>query len=208
MIRHAVGSNGDAIVALGRLTRNQPVRYIECHLLGIAIGGFAETAPARQFEPDEIAARYALPALGADRFAGDQGDPACGALAAAVAAPGRVADPLEIAQHRDRRTVGSAQFDNLAETAAVAPGPARPLPKLAPAEQHRCHRLGCLDRDRAYAGGKRGHIEPILAWPRPGATAMKDRGAEGLDVGRRPPLPRSELIEHVRTAIDLRDPQG
>src|SRR6516162_1500222 len=125
MIRHAVGSNGDAIVALGRLTRNQPVRHIECHLLGIAIGGVAETAPARQFEADEIAARYALPALGADQFARDQGDPAGGALAATVAAAGWVADPLEIAQHRDRRTVGSAQFDNLAETAAVAPGSAR-----------------------------------------------------------------------------------
>ena len=44
--------------------------------------------------------------------------PARRAGAAAVAAARRIVDALEIAQHRDRRAVGAAQLDDLAEPAA------------------------------------------------------------------------------------------
>src|SRR6202035_2162642 len=116
-------------------------------------------------------------------------------------------DALEIAQHRDRRALGAAQLDDLAEAAAKLPGAAGAFAELAPAKHHRRHRLGNLDRDRAHAGGERGDVEPVLARPRPGAAAMEDCGAERLDVRWRPPLLRPELVEHVRPAIDLRDPQ-
>jgi hypothetical protein len=100
-----------------------------------------------------------------------------------------IAYRLEIAQHRNRHAVGAAQFDDLAETAAVSADPARPLATLATAEQYRCHRLGRLDRDRAYAGWKRGHIEPILARPRTGPAAMEDRRAERLECRATPSPP-------------------
>src|SRR5271166_2294683 len=207
-VEAAVGGEDDAIVALGDFARNQTVRDIERNLLGIALGRIAEAAAARQFEPDEIAAGDALPAFGADRLAGDEGHPAQGALAAAVAAASGVADPFEIAQHRDRRAVGAAQLDDLTETAAEPAGPARAFAILAPPEQHRRHRLGRLDRDRPHTAREGGHVEPVLAGPRPGPAAMEDSGAEGLDVGGRTPVLRAQFVENVGTAVDLRDPQG
>jgi hypothetical protein len=83
-------SERNAIIARCALARDQPVGGIERHLLRIALGSLAEAAAARQFEADKIAAGHALPALRADRPARDQGDPAGGAGAAAVAAAGRV----------------------------------------------------------------------------------------------------------------------
>src|SRR6516165_7281793 len=81
-VERTVLGESDAVVAQRRLARDQPVGDIERHLLGIAFGGIAEPAAARQFEADEIAARDALPALGADRLAGSQGN-AAGSTSAA-----------------------------------------------------------------------------------------------------------------------------
>src|SRR5260370_9857496 len=173
----------------------------------MALGRFAKAAAARQFEPDEVAARGTLPAYGADRPSRDQGDLAGGPGPGAVAAARRIADALEIAKHRDGRAVGTAQFDDLAEAAAEFPSAARALPELAPAEQHRRHRLGGFDRNRAHAAREGGHVEPVLAGPRAGAAAMEDRGAEGLDVRWRPPLLRPKFAEPLGAAVDLRDPQ-
>src|SRR5262249_9676093 len=100
------------------------------------------------------------------------------------------------------------QLDDLAETAAITPGATRALAELTPPEQHRCHRLGRLDRDRAHPRGESGYVEPVFAWPGTSPAAMKDRGTERLDVGRYPPLFDTEFIEHVGAAIDLWDPQG
>src|SRR5205823_3120004 len=141
-------------------------------------GGIAKAAAARQFEPGEIAARHGLPALRADRLARDQRHPAGRAHPAAVAAARRVVDALEIAQERDRRTVGAAELNDLAEPAAEAAGPARALAELAPAEHHWRDRFGRLDRDRAHPGGEGGDVEPVLAGPRTGPAAMKDDRAE------------------------------
>src|ERR1700756_926976 len=99
MIRRAIGGKGDVVVALGRFARDEPVRYIERDLRRIALGGIAEAAAARQFEADEIAAGDALPALRADRLAGDQSNPPGRTRAAAVAPACGIAYPLEIAQH-------------------------------------------------------------------------------------------------------------
>src|SRR5690242_20699723 len=96
MIEVAVGGDCNAVVAFRRLARDEPVGDIEGDLLGIALASVAEAAAARQFEANEVAARHALPAFGPDRRARDQGDPARRADAAALAAPRRVADPLEI----------------------------------------------------------------------------------------------------------------
>src|SRR5205807_7890720 len=115
--------------------------------------------------------------LRADRLARAEGDAAGRALAAAVAAARRVVDALEIAQQRDRRAVGAAQFDHLAEPAAVAPGAARAFAELAAAEHDRRHRLGGLDRDRAHPRREGGDVEPILAGPCTGAATVKDHGA-------------------------------
>src|SRR5215472_4894493 len=112
------------MIALGGLARDEPIGDIERDLLGVARGGIAKTTAAGGFEPDEVAARHALPAFGADRFAGDEADAASRASAAAVAAARRVGDALEIAQHRDRRTGGAAQLDHLAEAAAELSGAA------------------------------------------------------------------------------------
>jgi hypothetical protein len=49
VIRRAVGGNRDAVVALSRLERNQPVGHIEYHLCGIALGRVTEAAATRQF---------------------------------------------------------------------------------------------------------------------------------------------------------------
>src|SRR5215470_17599767 len=144
------------MIALGGLARDEPVGDVERDLLGLALGGIAEAAAARRLEPNKIAARHALPALGTDRFAGDETDAAGRASATAVAAARRVGDALEIAQHRDRRTVGTAQLDHLAEAAAELSGTARALAVLAAAEQHGRHRLGRLDRDRAHPTRERG----------------------------------------------------
>src|SRR5438128_527270 len=73
VIYPAVAGEHDTIVLLGRIARNQSVRDIESHPLGIALRGVAEAAAARQFEPNEIATRDALPAFGADRLARDKG---------------------------------------------------------------------------------------------------------------------------------------
>ena len=131
-----------------------------------------------------------------------------GPAPAALAAAGRIADPLEIAQHRDRRAVGAAQLDDLAEAAAEPPGAPRAFAEFAAAEQHRRHRLGRLDRDRAHPAREGGDVEPVLAGPRAGAAAVKNRRAERLDVGRRPALLGAQLVEHVGAAVNLRDPQG
>ena len=76
----------DAVIVLGGIARDQPVGDVERDLLGIAFGGVPETAAARQFEPDEVAARHALPAFGADRLAGNESYPTERALAASVPA--------------------------------------------------------------------------------------------------------------------------
>src|SRR5260370_33638621 len=144
----------------------------------MALGRFAKAAAARQFEPDEAAARDTLRALGADRPSRDQGDLAECAGPAAVAAARRIADALEIAKHRDRRAVGAAQFDDLAEAAAKFPTAARALPELAPAGQHRRHRLRGFDRNRAHAPREGGYVEPVPARPPAGAAPTDDRGAE------------------------------
>src|SRR5216683_1328025 len=104
-------------------------------------------AAARQFEPGKIAARHGLPSLRADRLAGDQRHPAGRPHPTAVAPARRVVDALEIAQERDRRAVGAAQLDDLAEPAAEAAGSARTLAELAAAEHDRRDGLGGLDRD-------------------------------------------------------------
>src|SRR5215472_4861492 len=194
------------MIALGGLARDEPIGDIERNLLGIARGGIAEAAAARRLEPDKITARHALPALGTDQFAGDEADAAGRAGAAAVAAARRVGDALEIAQHRDRRTVGAPQLNHLAEPAAVLAGTARPLAVLAAAEQHGRHRLGRLDRDRAHPARERGHVKSVLPRPRAGAAAMEDRGAERPDLGPRMAVCGAELVEHVGPAINLRDP--
>jgi len=62
----AVRREDNAIVALGRLARDQPVGHIECDLLRVAFGRIAKAAAARQLEANEIAARDVLPALRAD----------------------------------------------------------------------------------------------------------------------------------------------
>src|SRR5690349_18690199 len=133
----AVHGERDPVIALRDLGTDQPVGDIGGDLLGVALGGIAKAAAARQFEPDEIAARDALPSLRADRLAGAEGDPPRRALAAAVPAAGRVVDALEIAQHRNRIAVGAAQLDDLAEPAAIAAGAARALAELAAAEHDR-----------------------------------------------------------------------
>src|SRR5262249_1226294 len=68
----AGGGENDAVVALGGFARNQPVREVERHLLGVALGRVSKAAAARQFEADEIAAGDALPPLGTDRLARNQ----------------------------------------------------------------------------------------------------------------------------------------
>ena len=207
MVHHTFLSKHDPVIALGGFARNEAVGDVERDLLRIAVGGSAKAAATRQFEPDEIPARHALPALGADRSSRDQGDPPGRAGPAAVAAARRIADALEIAQHRDRRAVGAAQFDDLAEAAAEFPGAARALAELAPAKQHRSHGFGRLDRDRPHTAWEGGDVEPILARTRASAAAMEDRRAERLEIRWRPPLLRPELVEHLGAAVDLRDPQ-
>src|SRR5207237_3127779 len=123
-------------------------------------------------EADEIAAGHGLPALRADRLARAQRDAAGRALATAVTAARRVVDALEIAQQRDRRAVGAAQFDDLAEAAAVAPGAARAFAEFAAAEHHRRHRLGGFHRDRPHPRREGRHVEPIFAGPRAGAATV------------------------------------
>src|SRR5437764_247003 len=131
--------------------------------------------------------------------------PARRALAAAVAAAGRVVDALKIAQHRHRIAVGAAQLDDLAEAAAIAAGAAGTLAELAAAEHDRRDRFGGLDRDRAHPGREGGHVEPVLAGARAGAAAMKDDGAEGRQFLVRG---AAELVLHIGAAIDLRVPEG
>src|SRR5581483_10209336 len=107
------------------------------NLLGVALGGVAEAAAARQFEPDVVAAADRLPPFRADRLAGDQRHAARRSEPAAVAAARRVVDALEIAQHRDRAAIGAAQLDDLPEAAAMAAGAARSLAEFAAAEHDR-----------------------------------------------------------------------
>src|SRR6266851_1024003 len=178
MVDRAIGEERDPVVALGDVAADQPVGDIGGDLLCVALGWVAKAAAARQFEPGEIAARHGLPPLRADRLAGDQRHPAGRAHAAAVAAARRVVDALEIAQERDRRAVGAAQLDDLAEPAAEAARPTRALAELAAAEHDRRYRFGGLDRDRAHPRGERGNVEPVLARPRTGPAAMKDDRAE------------------------------
>src|SRR4051812_30995999 len=184
-VNRAVLGQGDAVVALGRLARIEPVGDIGGDLLRVALGRVAEAAAARQFEPDEIAAGDGLAALGSDRFSRQQRYSARRPETAAVTAPRRVGDALEIAQHRDRRAVDAAQFDDLTQPAALAAGAAGTLAELAAAEDDWRHRFGRLDRDRAHAGGKGGHVEPVLAGPRTGAAAVENDRAERRHLARR-----------------------
>src|SRR5207237_405416 len=96
-IDRAVRGQSDAVVALGGFARDQPVGDIGRDLVGVARPWVAEAAAARQFEPDEIAARHGLPAFRADRLAGTEGDAAGCPFAAAIAAARRVINALEIA---------------------------------------------------------------------------------------------------------------
>src|SRR5205085_2393266 len=118
-----------------------PLRAVASHAglsgagaVGAASGAGIPTAALTARPEDWTAAGHALPALRADRLAGAERHPARRALAAAVATAGRIVDALEIAQHRHRIAVGTAQFDDLAEAATKAAGAARALAELAAAE--------------------------------------------------------------------------
>src|SRR3984957_19388566 len=133
LVDGAVDAKRHAVFVPGKLGGDQPVRDVERDLVGIARRGIAEPAAARQFEADEIAAGNRLPTFRAHRLPRDQRRLARRAESATVAAARRVVDTLEIAQHRDRHVVGAAQFDDLAEAAAITPDAARALTELAAA---------------------------------------------------------------------------
>src|SRR5690242_6482365 len=167
-----------AVVALGGIARDEPVGDIGGDEIGIAQLGIAEAAAARQLEPRHVARRHGLAAFRADRPAGGEGDLAERARPAAVAPRARLPEPLEIAQQADRRAVGAAELDDLAQAAALLAGAARAFAELAAAEDDRRHALARLDGDGAHPAREGGDAQAVLAWPGAGAAAMEDDRAE------------------------------
>src|SRR6185437_15607290 len=166
-----------AVIALRLLARDESVGDVGGDEIGIALARVAEAAAAGQLEPCHVARRHGLAALRADRPAGGEGDFAERAGSTAVASARRIADALEIAQQADRRAVGAAELDDLAEPAALPAGAARALAELA-AEEHRGNDFCRLDRNGAHPARESGDAEPVLLRPRAGAAAMEDDRAE------------------------------
>src|SRR5258707_881631 len=86
-----------------------------------------------------------------------------------------------------RPAVQPPQPTRRAGAAGVTAGAPQPRGKSPPGEGGGGHRLGRFAGDRPPPAGESGYVEPLPPGPPPGPAAMKDRGAERLDVGWRPP---------------------
>ena len=157
-----LGRQRNRVIARGGIRRDEPVGHVGSGESRIAAAWISVSAPARQFEPDHVAARHRLASFRADRPARQETYPAWRAgLPTRPTARGML-DPFEIAQQTDRHPVRAPDFNHLPQPAPPFAGTARAVTKLPPTKQHRRDSFRRLDRNGSHTAGESRRTQTIL----------------------------------------------
>ncbi len=172
-IERSVGRDDHAIVAAGRLRRNEAESHVFRHCDGVALEWIAQTAAAGHRDDHALALRHRLLTFAAQLTSRCQCDRAGAAVLAAFAAARRMVDAVVIGTECERRRVEIGDLHDLAETAAKLARAAGVRPVFLAPDHDRRDRLVDLGRHVAHAARKCGRGEPVLAGTRAGAAGME-----------------------------------